>query len=95
LCQISVRVVLRAAMIKSERDHVLVMSLMSDGLHRSFETIRVLVGLKYTRLQATLEDLVAAGWLELKYTRGSLAIYIITFKGLSERSNVEPPVYRL
>jgi hypothetical protein len=83
-------------MIKNEREHVLVMTLMSDGVHRSFETIRVLVGLTYRRLQNTLEDLVAAGWLELKCRRGSLPMYIITFKGLSERSNAEPPpVYRL
>ena len=56
--------------MQDENQHIL--SLMSDGAHRSFAAIQVLANVESERLRVTLKDLLDAGWLELNRAQGIL-----------------------
>jgi hypothetical protein len=72
-----------------------ILSLMSDGAHRSFEAIKILAKIDPKRLRVTLKDLVEAGWLELSGAQGD-PLYVITMRGLIERNSGKgpPPLYQ-
>jgi hypothetical protein len=73
-----------------------VLSLMSDGAHRSFEAIQILAKVDSKRLRLTLKDLIDAGWLELSRAQGDDHLYVITLSGLIEEKSGKgpPPLYQ-
>lgn len=75
--------------MQDEWQHIL--SLMSDGAHRSFDVIQILGKIRSDRLRVTLKDLMDAGWLEQSRAQGDDHLYAITLRGLIEQKSGKGP----
>jgi hypothetical protein len=77
---------------RMQNENQRILSLMSDGGHRSFEAIQTL--LESENLRVALSHLVDAGSLDCSAAQDKTA-YVITLRGLIERyqSNGQTPLY--
>jgi hypothetical protein len=77
-----------------QHEHHLILTIMSDGAHRSFDAIQIMAQMDSVTLLAALDGMISEGLLDTDNARGYEA-YVITLRGLVDKKNSSPPpLYR-